>query len=577
MKPVISIGNQDFCSIRENHNFYVDKTGFIKEWWENQDVVTLITRPRRFGKTLTLSMLEYFFSNQYVGRGDLFEGLSVWEEEKYQVLQGSYPVIFVSFANVKGTTYKDTIDGIVCSIAEAYRRHRYFLEGDALSREEKDYFRFFENYLLNTDINKTVSEDSVIAALKELSFFLSRYYGKKVLIFLDEYDTPLQEAYVQGIWDRMTDFVRKMFNLTFKTNPYLERSLMTGITRVSKESIFSDLNNLTVVTTTSEQYRTRFGFTEDEVFGALENQGMPERKEEVKKWYDGFTFGSQNDVYNPWSITNFLKEKVYKPYWANTSSNGLINLLIRQGDAEMKMIVEGLLRGEYLETEVDEEIVFHRLDERRGAVWSLLLASGYLKVAKRYFSKETGRFTYCLKLTNLEVRMMFEDMIRDWFGADDVPYNHFLKALLLNDVDYMNEYMNEVSQQVFSSFDAGKKPSQKKDPERFYHGFVLGLIVELTGKYKVSSNRESGLGRYDVMLEPLDRTKPAYILEFKVRNAKREKTLEDTLQAALKQIKEKGYDRELTGKGIPKGNIWHYGFAFEGKEVLVGGLSPNGA
>ncbi|MCM1222162.1 MAG: ATP-binding protein, partial [Lachnospiraceae bacterium] len=337
-----------------------------------------------------------------------------------------------------------------------------------------------------------------------------------------------------------------------------------------KESIFSDLNNLTVVTTTSEQYRTRFGFTEEEVSAALEAQGMPERKEGVKQWYDGFTFGSERDVYNPWSITNFLKNKEYKPYWANSSSNGLVNLLIRQGNAETKMIMENLLKGGSYETEIDEEIIFDQLMKKPGAVWSLLLASGYLKVAERRFVQEPGVFVYRLELTNQEVVMMFRSMIRDWFGADDVPYNNFIKALLLCDVKAMNRYMNKVALATFSFFDTGKRPSDDTEPERFYHGFVLGLMVELAGRYRITSNRESGFGRYDVMLEPCREEDPAYVLEFKVHDPDDEDTLKDTVAEALKQIEEKRYDSELEARGIPKERIRHYGFAFEGKQVLIG-------
>ena len=561
MKPVISLGTQSFEELRKNHSFYVDKTLLIQEWWENQDSVTLVTRPRRFGKTLNLNMLECFFSNRYAGRGDLFEGLAVWEQERYRQMQGTYPVISLSFASIKETSYSSARRKICQLLADVYMQHSFLLEGDCLAAPEKDTFR-----------RKTIDMDDVDAtlALHHLSLYLNRYYGKKVIILLDEYDTPLQEAYVGGYWEQMVQFIRSMFNATFKTNPYLGRAFLTGITRVSKESIFSDLNNLTVVTTTTEAYSSQFGFTEKEVFSALEAFGMSVEKAQVKAWYDGFTFGSKRDIYNPWSITRFLKEKLYKPYWANTSSNSLVSHLIRQGRPDVKMSMEDLMNGKTLTAEIDEEIVFDQLYGNQDAIWSLLLASGYLRVEEQHFDPETGIWTYALKLTNREVAIMFRSMIKGWFAGGDVPYNEFLKAMLRDDVKVMNRYMNQVALETFSSFDSGRRPSEKASPERFYHGFVLGLMAEFTGRYRITSNRESGFGRYDVMLEPLKDGDPAFVLEFKVHDPEEEASLEDTMKAALEQIEEKAYDTELTARGISRERIRHYGFAFEGKKVLIG-------
>ena len=561
MKPVISIGNQGFESIRKSHSFYIDKTGFIKEWWENQDVVTLITRPRRFGKTLNLNMLECFFSRAYEGRRDLFEGLSIWKDAHYRKLQGSYPVIFLSFADIKSTNFEGTKRSIKQALVKLYSTHAYVRTETLMNARDMEFF---------DSVRVDMPDDVAAVSLKYLSDYLSRYYGKNTLIFLDEYDTPLQEAYVYGYWDELTEFIRSLFNSTFKTNPYMERAVLTGITRVSRESVFSDLNNPMVVSTTSEKYRTQFGFTEDEVFGALDLYGLSSQKERVREWYDGFTFGSQRDIYNPWSITNFLEERQYKPYWANTSSNKLVSRLIQEGNPQTKMIMEDLLAARPLVTEIDEEIVFNQLNRKRGAIWSMLLASGYLKVAQKHFDETTGRFVYTLELTNREVRIMFEDMIKDWFADEDVPYNEFIKALLLGDIKAMNHYMNKVALETFSFFDTGNKSSADTEPERFCHGFVLGLMVELTGRYRILSNRESGFGRYDVMLEPYCKTDPAFIFEFKVHDPEEERSLEDTLDAAQAQIRNKGNSHELTARGIPEKNIRYYGFAFEGKKVLIG-------
>lgn len=557
----VSIGNQGFDAIREKNCFYVDKTPFIKEWWESEDVVTLITRPRRFGKTLNMNMLECFFSNRYENRADLFEGLSVWNDEKYQKLQGTYPVIFLSFADVKQNNYQDAVTKIKMIIADVYHQYDFICCDEVLSQQEKQSFR---------QITENMSDVTAENALKNLSGILKKYYKKNVIILLDEYDTPMQEAYLGGYWEEFTGFIRSLFNATFKTNPYLERAIMTGITRISKESIFSDLNNLNVVTTTSPEYATAFGFTENEVFQALEEAGMPQEKENVKEWYDGFTFGTINDIYNPWSITNFLKKKQFQTYWADTSSNGLIGSLLQVSGAETKKELEALLDGEILEKKIDEQIIFNQLDTDENAIWSLMLASGYLCMSSYYLDPRTKKKICCLKLTNFETVIMFESMIQGWFARSAGNYNGFIKALLSENLKEMNAYMNKVALATFSSFDAGTHPSETAEPERFYHGFVLGLLVELREKYEVSSNRESGLGRYDVMLIPKPGQEKAFVLEFKVHDSTEEVTLEDTVQSALQQMEEKKYDTVLIEKGIKQENIRHYGFAFEGKTVLIG-------
>ena len=558
----VSIGNQGFDDIRENKYFYIDKTGLIKEWWSSGDAVTLITRPRRFGKTLNMSMLNCFFSNQYANRGDLFEGLSVWEDEKYRQLQGTYPVIFLSFADVKQNDLQGALWKIKKIIFNIYQQYAWLGSWEGLMAVEREQF---------VGITPDMEDTAAQSAIQDLCSYLSRYYKKKVIVILDEYDTPMQEAYIHGYWDKFTAFMRSLFNATFKTNPYLERAVMTGITRVSKESIFSDLNNLAVVTTTSDRYSTAFGFTQEEVFKSLDDMGLGERRDDVKRWYDGFVFGEHRDIYNPWSITNFLKEKKLRPYWASTSSNGLVSRLIQTAPPDIKQMMEDLISGREIIVNFDEQIVFSQLGKNKNAIWSLLMASGYLKPDKVECKGELVEPWYHLSITNLETVSMFSNMFKGWFDSDSSNYGEFVQALLKGRLREMNIYMNDVAMSTFSYFDVGTQPSERSQPERFFHGFVLGLLVELRDIYEIKSNRESGYGRYDVMLVPKsgDGRYNAIIMEFKVFDSYDESTLDDTAQSALRQIEERNYDAELIARGIEKERIRHYGFAFEGKKVLI--------
>ena len=565
MARTVAIGLQDFGDLIQKKYFYIDKTSFIKEWWDSGDSVTLITRPRRFGKTLNMSMVEQFFSIDYANRGDLFEGLSIWEDEEYRKIQGTYPVISLSFARVKESNYADTRAKICEIIRNLYIQYSFIKESDVITDADRDYY--------DRILAKEISNPDATSSLYQLSNYLYRYYGKKVIILLDEYDTPMQEAYVNGFWDELVAFTRSLFNSAFKTNPWLERAIMTGITRVSKESIFSDLNNLEVVTTTSDKYATSFGFTEDEVFAALDECGLSGEKEQVKFWYDGFAFGEHMDIYNPWSILNYLDKGKLTTYWANTSSNSLVGKLLREGNHRVKKSFEILLRGETIRTPIDEQIVYNQLRGNEEAIWSLLLASGYLKVISyddMGYLEPGEEQKYELALTNYEVKLMFEGMVRGWFSDAKEDYNDFVQALLVGDIKAMNVYMNRVALGTFSYFDTGKRPSGD-EPERFYHGFVLGLLVDLQSKYIITSNRESGFGRYDVVIEPKEPTQnDAYILEFKVHDSDDEETLKDTVAAALAHIEEKQYAAGLIEHGVAREHIHSYGFAFEGKKVLIG-------
>ncbi len=563
MARKIAIGYQEFDDLIKENLFYVDKTDFIKEWWENGDRVTLITRPRRFGKTLTMSMLETFFSVQNADCR-LFQGLKIWEEEKYRKLQGTYPVISLSFSSIKETSYSQVRKKICELIVDLYNRYDFIVQGDLLNSREKEYFH---------RISSAMEDYEISISLNRLSNYLSRYYKEKVIILLDEYDTPLQEAYVNGYWEELSALIRSLFNAAFKSNSYLERAILTGITRISKESIFSDLNNLKVITTTSSQYTTAFGFTEEEVFAALREYDLADKREEVKYWYDGFVFGEQRDIYNPWSIINFLDERRTAPYWTNTSSNRLVGDVIQRGTRQMKESFEQLLQGGTITTEIDEQIVYNQVDLDERAVWSLLLASGYLRVEQhRIAGTEYGEWKhiYELRITNFEVKVMFRDMVQGWFSGSASNYNEFIRALLQDDLKAMNVYMNRIALATFSFFDSGTRPSEYQEPERFYHGFVLGLIVELADKYSITSNRESGFGRYDVLLEPKASNLDAMILEFKVQDKENEAGLSATVSAALEQIEEKQYEELLRNKGFSGEKIRKYGFAFQGKKVLIG-------
>ncbi len=550
MGRTISIGNQSFVDIRERGYFLVDKTAFIREWWNAGDTVTLITRPRRFGKTLNLSMLEAFFSTKYAGRAELFEGLSIWADDEMRALQGTLPVIFLSFADIKEGNFESARAKTCRVLTDAFKAH-----AGELGMQAQDWDGPEPPY----GISPAMDDATAASSIKLLCSLLQQKTGKRPIVLLDEYDTPMQEAWTGGFWDKAVGFMRPLLNSTFKTNPALERGLLTGITRVSKESIFSDLNNLRVVTTTAEAYETSFGFTEDEVFAAMDEMGRSD-KDGVKQWYDGFVFGRTPNIYNPWSVVNYLKEGALKPYWANTSGNALVSSCIAHGDRSLKEDFRTLLDGGSITRPIDEQVVFSQLADSPDAVWSLLLASGYLKCTDFEDGWHASR---TLAVTNLETLYMLEKTVGGWFAQFQGPYGEFCRAMLAGDVEAMDAYLADVARETFSTFDTGVRAA-----ESFYHGFVLGLVVDLRGRYLVESNRESGFGRFDVALVPCDPSRdPGIVLEFKT--CSKGQTLEQACADALAQISGKHYAAGLIARGVPAECILSFGIAFQGKETLV--------
>ena len=559
MKKTVGLGIQDFEKVINRGSFYIDKTEFISKWWENEDDVTLITRPRRFGKTLMLSTVEKFFSIQQENGRELFEGLEVTRDDKVMTECGKWPVLFVSFANVKSNSYEKALvqfNQIFTDMASDLS----FLK-DSLDEKEREFYD-----AISDNMDEKMTED----CLHRYSRWLSSYYDKKIVLLIDEYDTPMQEAYVSGYWDHLSGFMRIMFNGALKTNPYMHKALLTGITRVSRESLFSDLNNLTVITTSSKGYADCFGFTEKEVFDSLEAHGYGEQKSKVKRWYDGFKFGDMDDIYNPWSILSFLKSGRYEPYWANTSSNSLVSKLVKEGDEKIKEAFETLLDGGIIEAEIDEQLVYGEMGKNEKAVWSLLFATGYLKEAG--LKDRGGISLYRLRLTNYEVNVCFRIMVKRWFENAGSNYGYFVKGLLECDIDDMTDSLSEICESMMSSFDG----SGRSAPENFYHGLVIGLLVELRESHEIKSNRESGLGRYDVMIRPKDKNENAIIIEFKSRRrSEKGKSLEELADKALRQIEDKKYEQELIDAGYSPERIKKLAFVFEGKEVFIKAAAEN--
>ena len=561
MPRVISIGAQGFEYMRDNKCFYIDKTSFITQWWQSTDVVTLICRPRRFGKTLNLDTVRCFLSTDFAGRGEeLFGGLNVWNSESMRKLQGTVPVIMLSFARVKQNDFQSMMNRINELIRREFDAHNYLLGWDGLTDGDRHFL---------SQVSDTMSQSTAASSLNVLCSMLKRFHGAAPAVLIDEYDTPMQEAWLGGFWNEAVGFMRDLMNSTFKTNTSLGRGLITGITRISKESIFSDLNNLQIVTTLTPKYEECFGFTEKEVFNALDEFGLSHTKELVKQWYDGFTFGEVGDIYNPWSITMYLDNKYFDTYWSNTSSNGLTSTLVQRGNTEIKQDFEILLKGGTIHKSIESEIVFSELGKKKNAIWALLLATGYLKTIDPIplFVSDPRE----IKIINYETMQMFDRMVSAWFEDDSINYSAFTKALLAGDTKIATRYLNDITLACISNFDSGTHPSEHTQPERFYHGLVLGLLVELRGRYTVDSNRESGYGRYDVSLIPLHKQDdPALILEFKVFDPDDEDTLEDTLARAHTQITQKAYATSLVELGIPQDNIREYGIVFRGKKVLIG-------
>ncbi len=548
----IGIGISDFKMLRLRKNYYIDKTMYIKHIIDNQAGVILVTRPRRFGKTLNMSMLKYYFDCTAKGNKELFEGLKIMEQgEEYNSKLGYYPVIYLTLKDAGLMNYDLMIMQLKTIMMELYYEHKYLLEGQ-MSEGERTIF----NKILSANANDV----DLINSVKMLSKLLNQYFNKPVILLIDEYDVPLQNAYVEGYYDEAVKFFKTFYGTTFKDNPYLEKTVLTGVSRVAKESIFSGANNFKVFTILDNEFSEDFGITEEETDKIIKDFNIEDEKEEIKKWYDGYTIGNTTGIYNPWSILNYLTDRKLMPYWVNTSSNDLIKLVLKNS-VTVKEKIETLLRDEEIEVPINLETIIVGIENDEDNIWGLMLQTGYLKITEVV---DLAVHIYKVKIPNYEINILFQQIVHEWF-RNKVPGNDLrtiLKDLVTLDFENFEYKFKRLVKEMFSYMDVGEDTA-----ENFYHAFVLGMLVGLKDTYYVNSNRESGLGRYDIMLEPKDKNGNSFIMEFKLYSEDKEESIEEIIETAKKQIEEKGYETNLKERGFT--NITKIVFAFKGKEVKM--------
>ena len=549
----IGIGISDFKFLRIRDNYYIDKTMYIKDIIDNQSGVILVTRPRRFGKTLNMSMLKYYFDCTQKDSKEIFKGLKIMsQEEQYTSKLGYYPVIYITLKDVQDRNFENMLLNLKSAMIDMYQEHRYLLDSNKIYPEEKQAI---------TDILfARENEVSLRNSIRELSKYLYRYYKKPVILLIDEYDVPLQNAYVEGYYEEAVKFFKIFYGTTFKDNPYLEKTVLTGVSRVAKESIFSGANNFDVYTVLDDEFSDDFGITEEEMDKVIKDFNIQDKKEDIKEWYDGYTIGHTEGIYNPWSILNYLKNKKLMPYWVNTSSNDLIKLVLKNSST-IKEKIERILRDETIEVPINLETVIVGIENNEDNIWGLMLGTGYLKVEE---TVDLARGIYKVKLPNREIKELFRGIVEGWFRNKVIgnDLNSILKDLITLNIKEFEKKFRVLVKEMFSYMDVGENTA-----ENFYHAFVLGMLVGLKDTYYVNSNRESGYGRYDIMLEPKDKNGNSFIMEFKVLDDMEEKTIEDTIKNAKKQIEEKRYEENLKERGFK--NITKMVYAFKGKEVEI--------
>jgi hypothetical protein len=568
----LPLGVSDFREMITEGYVYVDKTLFIKEIIDKGDKVLLIPRPRRFGKTLNLSMMKYFYDCcpdldtqisekeviQKPSNNKLFDSLAISKAGDYYLdKMGKHPVIFISFLDIKEMDWKIAYRKITKLIRDEYLKQDYLLNSPKLKSREKDYFK----QILDLEGDREDYEKS----LEKLLVFLNRHYGKKVVVLIDEYDVPVHAGFTNGYYEEIINFMRNFLCGGFKDkDQYLEKGVLTGIMRIARESIFSGLNNLGVYTLLSKEFDDKFGFTEPEMEQLLKDFNLFHRYNEIQEWYNGYRFGTRV-IYNPWSIINFLesKEKELIPYWINTSDNAIVESILSKEGKELKEELEQLIRGETVEKAIDENIILKDIFLQENLIWSFLLMGGYLKQTNRRRDSASGKMFCDLSIPNEEVRITYKKIVDNYFSTkiEDKKLKTMLNALIEGNIKLFEKMLKQVVLSVFSFHDFGG------EPEKVYHALVAGLLIWITNTHEIKSNRESGYGRYDIMIIPKDINRVGYVIEFKTVDKDENETVESAVESALNQINGKKYTTELIDRGIK--NIKKLAIVFNGKDVYV--------